>query len=50
MGDTYVENYKKAVEKAHERWDRKVRPINKKLSEIQPELEKLEAIKKPSDD
>jgi len=50
MSDIQVENYKKGVAKAVERWSEKMEKSAKKLEPIDKELAKLEAIKEPSPD
>ncbi len=50
MSDIQVENYKKSVIKALDRWKEKLAKVAKKLEPIDQELEKLQAIKQPSDD
>jgi hypothetical protein len=50
MGDIRIENYKKAVTKAFDRWEKKIEDCAKKLAPITAELDKLEASKTPSDD
>ncbi len=50
MGDIRVENYKKSVSKAFERWEKKIQDCAKKLAPITAELDKLEAIKDPDQD
>lgn len=48
MSDIQVENYKKSVTKAVERWRDKLAKFAKKLEPINSELDKLEALKEPS--
>jgi hypothetical protein len=50
MSDIQVENYKKSVTKAVDRWREKLAKLAKKLEPIDLELDKLEAIKEPSAD
>ncbi|MGO9259149.1 MAG: hypothetical protein ACLQU1_22935 [Bryobacteraceae bacterium] len=50
MGDIYVENYKKAVSGAYDRWNKKLADINKDLAPIQKQIDDLEKNSKPSDD
>jgi len=50
MGDIYVENYKKAVSGAYDRWSKKLTEINKQIGPIQDQIDKLEDNKNPSDD
>ncbi len=50
MSDIAVENYKKAVLKAVERWAAKVDAAMTKIEKLNVELKKLEAIKAPSED
>lgn len=50
MADIAVENYKKAVTRAMDRWAAKVQAATDKIDKINAELKKLEANKAPSDD
>jgi predicted nucleic acid-binding Zn-ribbon protein len=50
MADVEVENYKKSVTHAVERWNKKLVDINKELAPIQEQIDKLEANNHPSDD
>jgi chromosome segregation ATPase len=50
MGDIYVENYKKAVERAVDRWSAKIAKVKPRLDAIRTELQELEEIEEPSDD
>src|SRR5438128_713403 len=50
MADIYIENYKKAVQRAIERWADKVKKPTETLKTIAADLTELEANKDPSDD
>lgn len=50
MGDIRVDNYKKSVQHALERWAKVVDTSGKELDQIDKDLDKLEKIKDPSDD
>ena len=50
MADTSVENYKKSVQRAVERFGQKVDKLAKELAPITKKIDELEAIEDPSDE